>query len=154
VKDLRYLQHRGWFSGLAFDAFQKYFGSRSDFDAFVDSIVGDEEKSRFLKVTSFYKFLVKDGRFSVPGYEEAKDFDKTYRFVGIVVLIEFVESNVSFEEFYSWLRKSATFPIQNQQDLDSHYEQYKAKFGVMHKMVSFSGGSTIQASGKLNLGSR
>src|SRR4029077_15957629 len=125
VKDLRYLQHRDWFSGLAFDAFQKYFDSRSDFDAFVDSIVGDEEKSRFLKVTSFYKFLVKDGRFSVPGYEEDKNFDKTYRFVGILALIEFVESNVSVKEFCSWLRKSTTFPIQNKQELDARYKQYK-----------------------------
>ena len=78
MKDLWYLQHKEWFSNLAFQAFEKYFNSRSQFDAFVNSIVGDEEKSRFLKVASHYKFLVKDGRFSVDGYEEAKYFDETF----------------------------------------------------------------------------
>ncbi|SRR6266436_376332 len=137
MKDLRYLQHKDWFSNLAFQAFRKYFASRSDFDAFVDSIAADEDKSRFLKVASHYKFLVKGGRFSVPGYEEAKDFDRTYRFVALVALIEFVESSVSFKEFYAWLRKLAVFPIQDQQALDTLYGQYKGQFGVMHKMVSF-----------------
>jgi hypothetical protein len=93
MKDLWYLQHKDWFSDLAFQALQKYFKSRSDFDVFVNSIVADEEKSRFLKVASHYKFLVKDGRFSVAGYEEAKDFDETYRFLAICALIELVEPN-------------------------------------------------------------
>src|SRR6266480_2500072 len=132
-----YLQHKDWFSNLAFQAFQKYFASRCDFDAFVDSIVANEQKSRFLKVASHYKFLVKDGRFSVPEYEEAKDFDRTYRFVALVALIESVESSVSFKDFYPWLRKLAVFPIQDQQALDAFHEQYKSEFGVMHKMVSF-----------------
>jgi hypothetical protein len=137
MKELKYWEQRNTFSPFAFESFQEYFGSRSEFDAFVRSIAADEEKSRFLKVASFYKFLVKDGRFSVPGYEEAKDFDTTYRFVGLVALIESVESSASFEEFYPWLRKSATFPIQDQQALDTLHEQYKDQFGVMHKMVSF-----------------
>jgi len=137
MKDLKYWKERDWFSPLAFDAFQKYFDSRSEFDTFVDSVAADEEKSRFLKVASHYKFLVKDGRFSVHGAEETKYFDETYRFLAIVALIEFVESSVSFEEFYAWLSKLAVFPIQDQQALDTLYEQYKGQFGVMHKMVSF-----------------
>jgi hypothetical protein len=94
-------------------------------------------KAGSLKVGSFYKFLVKEGRFSVPGYDEAKDFDRTYRFVALVALIESVESSVSFKDFYAWLSKLAAFPIQDQQALDALYEQYKGQFGVMHKMVSF-----------------
>jgi hypothetical protein len=137
VKDLRYLKERDWFSNFAFQVFHKYFPDRLAFDNFVDSIAGDEEKSRFLKVASHYKFLVKDGRFSIPQYEEAKDFDRTYRFVGLVALIESVESQVSFKDFYTWLGKLGTFPIQGQQALDAVHEQYKSQFGVMHKMVSF-----------------
>ena len=137
MKELKYWEQRNTFSPFAFESFQDYFGSRSEFDAFVDSIATDEEKSRFLKVASFYKFLVKDGRFSVPGYEKAKYFDETYRFVGIVALIESVESRVSYQDFYTWLRRSATFPIQNQQDLDALHKQYKSQFGLMNKMVSF-----------------
>jgi hypothetical protein len=137
VKELIYWQQRDHFSPFAFDAFQEYFGSRSMFDAFVASIPADEEKSRFLKVASFYKFLVKDGRFSVPGYEETKYFDETYRFVGLVALIEAVESSVSFKDFYAWLSELGAFPIQDQQALDALYEHYKSQFGLMHKMVSF-----------------
>ena len=88
MKDLRYLRERDWFSNFAFQVFREYFPSRSALDRFVDSIAADEEKSRFLKVASFYKFLVKDGRFSVAGAEEAKYFDETYRFLAICALIE------------------------------------------------------------------
>src|SRR5437763_12688679 len=79
MKELKYWEQRDVFA-----PFQEYFGSRSEFDAFVRSITADEEKSRFLNVASFYKFLVKDGRFTVPGYEETKYFDETYRFVALV----------------------------------------------------------------------
>jgi hypothetical protein len=137
VKDLRYWQQRDWFSAFAFDAFQKYFDDRSYLDAFVNSIATDEEKSLFLKVASHYKFLVKDGRFSVSGYEETNYIGETYRFVAIVALIEAVESSVSFKKFYPWLRQSATFPIQDQQHLDQLHKQYKTQFGLMHKIVSF-----------------
>ncbi len=58
------MRERDWFSNFAFQVFHEYFPSRSAFDTFVDSIAADEEKSRFLKVASFYKFLVKDGRFN------------------------------------------------------------------------------------------
>jgi len=138
MKDLRYLQHRDWFSDLAFNAFQKYFASRSEFDAFVDSIPGDEERSRFLKVASHYKFLVKEGRFSVPEYEEAKDFDETYRFLAICALIEWAEPRVSYKGFYTWVRKwAAAFPIQGPQELKALHQQYKSQFRLVNKMVSF-----------------
>jgi hypothetical protein len=138
MKDLRYLQHRDWFSNLAFDAFPRYFASRSDLDTFVDSIAGDEEKSRFLKVASHYKFLVKNGRFSIPEYEEAKDFDETYRFLAICALIEWAEPRVSYKGFYTWLRKAAAaFPIQDPQELKALHEQYKSQFRLINKMVSF-----------------
>ncbi len=138
MKDLRYLEHKDWFSNLAFQAFEKYFASHSDFDAFFNSIVGDEEKSRFLKVASHYKFLVKDGRFSIPEYQEAKDFDQTYRFLAICALIEWAEPRVSYKGFYTWLRRSAAaFPIQDSQELKGLHEQYKIQFRLMNKMVSF-----------------
>src|SRR5467141_1599601 len=115
MKELKYWEQKDWFSPLAFEPFQEYFRSRSEFDAFVRSIPADEEKSRFLKVASFYKFLVKDGRFIVRGAEETKYFDETYRFVALVVLIELIESSASYKDFYPWLRKStAAFPIQDQ----------------------------------------
>jgi hypothetical protein len=138
VKDLRHLQERDWFSDLAFNAFQKYFESRSTFDAFVDSIATDEEKSRFLKVASFYKFLVKDGRFSVPDYAEAKYFDETYRFLAICALIEWVEPSARVEGFYRWVKKSpAVFPIGGPQELKALHERYKSQSRLVTKMVSF-----------------
>ena len=132
-----FLERRKLFSTYGFDAFQKYFKSRSDFDAFVNAITGEKEKDRFLKVASHYKFLVKEGRFVVPGVDAKNYFDEAYRFVGLVALIECVESSVSFKDFYAWLSKLGAFPIQDQQALDALYEQYRGQFGVMHKMVSF-----------------
>jgi hypothetical protein len=138
MKDLRYFQHRDWFSDLAFDAFQKYFDRRSHFDAFVDSIAGDEEKSRFLKVASHYKFLVKDGRFSVRGAEETKYFDETYRFLAICALIEWAEPRIRVKGFYSWVTKSAAaFPIRSPQELKALHQQFKSQFRLVNKMVFF-----------------
>jgi hypothetical protein len=138
VKDLRYVQERDWFSGFAFQVFREYFPDRSAFDTFVDSIAADEEKSGFLKVASFYKFLVKDGRFSVPEYEETKYFDETFRFLAICALIEWAEPRQRIEGFYGWLRKSlAAFPIQGPEDLKALHEQYKSQSRLVTKMVSF-----------------
>jgi hypothetical protein len=138
VKDLRYVQERDWFSDLAFNAFQKYFPDRSAFDTFVDSIAADEEKSRFLKVASFYKFLVKNGRFSVPEYEEAKYFDETYRFLAICALIEWAEPSARAKGFYSWVKKSpSAFPIQGPQELEALHQQYQSQSRLVTKMVSF-----------------
>src|SRR5262249_30659013 len=123
MNDLWYLQHRDYFSNLAFQAFEKYFGSRADFDAFVDSIAADEDKSRFLNMASHYKFLVKDGRFSVSGYEEAKYFDETYRFLAICALIEWAEPRVRVKGFYSWVKQSAVFPIHSPQELKALHQQ-------------------------------
>jgi hypothetical protein len=138
MKDIKYWEQQETYSPFAFESFEEYFDSRSEFDAFVRSITGDEEKSRFLKVGSFYKFLVKDGRFSVHGHEETTYFDETYRFVALVALIEYVKSSVPFKDFYLWLNKEGAFPIQDRRALNVLYERYKSQFGVMHKMVSFS----------------
>jgi hypothetical protein len=138
VKDLRYLRERDWFSNFAFQVFCEYFPDRSAFDTFVDAIAADEGKSRFLKVASFYKFLVKDGRFSVAGAEEAKYFDETYRFLAICALIEWVEPRVRVKGFYSWVSKSpAAFPIQGPQELKALHQQYKHQSRLVTKMVSF-----------------
>jgi len=138
VKDLRYLRERDWFSNFAFQVFREYFPSRSAFDAFVDSITADEEKRRFIKVASFYKFLVKDGRFSVAGAEEAKYFDEAYRFLAICALIEWVEPRVRVKGFYSWVSKSpAAFPIQGPQELKALQQQYRNQSRLVTKMVSF-----------------
>jgi hypothetical protein len=138
VKDLRYLRERDWFSNFAFQVFCEYFPDRSAFDTFVDAIAADEGKSRFLKVASFYKFLVKDGRFSVAGAEEAKYFDETYRFLAICALIEWVEPRVRVKGFYSWVSKSpAAFPIQSPQELKALHQQYKHQSRLVTKMVSF-----------------
>ena len=104
----------------------------------MDAIAADEEKSRFLKVASFYRFLVKDGRFSVPGAEQTKYFDETYRFLAICALIEWVEPSVRVEGFYRWIRKSpAVFPIQGPEELKALCQQYKNQSQLVTKIVSF-----------------
>jgi len=133
-----YLQHKGWFSDLAFQAFREYFPDRLSFETFVNLISADEEKSRFLKVASHYKFLVKDGRFSVSGYEEAKSFDETYRFLAICAFIELVEPSVSLMGFYKWVKRSPpAFPIQSAQDFEALHQQYRSQSRLVTKMISF-----------------
>jgi hypothetical protein len=92
-KDLRYVNHEAAFLNYAYDVFGKYFSDdRASFDAFYNKINATDEKNKFLKISSFYKFLVVDGELrntKDKSYDEYIDyFDLTYKYIGIFSFIE------------------------------------------------------------------
>lgn len=62
--DHRYLDDKDKFLKLSFDVLDKYFPE--GYEQFLDFYIridSDQNKNKFLKIASFYKYLVVDGRF-------------------------------------------------------------------------------------------
>jgi hypothetical protein len=140
MEELPYLHSQDTFLNYAFDVLQKYFSDRQRFDDFFESIVGEEAKNRFLKITSFYKFLVKDGKFGYSDRPYVDYIDETYKYVGLVSLIEALYGQGKYLDFYEWIRKqpdSTVFPIGHAAQLEKLYAKYKQDYGVTHKIVLF-----------------
>ncbi len=143
LKDLRYLDAKDTFLGFASDVLGRYFSDKEQLKSLFDHIQGDEEKNKFLKIASFYKFLVKDGKFynEDARYDQhIKYLDTTYKFIAIFSFIEALYSKEQHIEFYDWLKKasnSGAFPIVDKQKLETLYENYKREYGSTQKAVRF-----------------
>jgi len=143
IKKLRYLTEKQKFLGFAFDVCQEYFDNVKDFDAFFNSIDSDDRKDKFLKIVSYYKFLIRDGKF----YNEDPKFDKyidcldeTYKYIALISLIESIYNQNEYKEFYEWIKmnpESVPFPITHLSDLEGYYEAYKKEHGVTQKVGKF-----------------
>lgn len=136
--DDRYLKDKEKFLEYCFDVLKTYFPTRDSLEEFFSAIPSEEKKNSFLRVTSFFKFLVKEGRFTVPDYEKADYFDITYRFVALISLIEALESDVPFQEFQGWVheKRQSVFPIDLNQ-FENLIDQYKQEMGLLRKTVRF-----------------
>lgn len=119
----------------------KHFESEDALRLFFDSIKEDSEKDLFLRIGSFYRFLVVEGtfRFSRQEWDNGLSYiDETYKYIAIFSLIEALEISPNRFEFYQWLKKNkkGLFPI-TECELDEKYQDYKAKYGSIRAVVSF-----------------
>lgn len=144
MPDMRYLNDKDKFVGFAHDVFGKYFESRADFDTFFQHIEGEAQKNRFLKLASFYKFLIRDGKYVVsePEFPTYIDYlDETYKFIALFSLIEALYAEDEFEQFFSWLmrrRKEGIFPVEDHRHLEKLHTQYKSVHGFTQKLFDSS----------------
>ena len=142
TRDLRYLEDTEKFVGYSFEALDRHFSSRSDFDAYFNSISSDDQKSLFLRTASFYLFLVKNGDWhvQVDGSDKVVDyFTNTFKYIAIFTLIESL-SDDRFMDFYEYLTCRATatrYPIPDRNALDTMYNNYKSQYGSVVRCVSF-----------------
>lgn len=138
-KDLRYINNNNnetVFLNYSYDVFNKYFSDRTSFDAFYNKIGTIEEKNKFLKIASFYKFLIVDGQFlntKDEKYDKYIDYlDHTYKYIAIFSFIEALYTEDEYKEFYSWLKNQTAFPIATTEELDGWYKntmEYMAQQG-------------------------
>lgn len=141
MEDLRYLQQRDTFLDYAYLALKEHFSSREDFVNYFNSIKTDQMKDTFLKTTSFYLFLVKQGDWIVriPGSKEVIDYlTNSYKYITIFSLIESI-SKEKYMDFYSFLKRKKSrveFPI-TKNKLDEYYSNYNNDFGSIRKCISF-----------------
>ena len=144
MPDTRYLDSQEKFLGYAWSVFSEYYDRQEVFAEQFEWIREAESKNLFLKLASFYKFLVKEGTFRIKrdGQEEVVDYlDETYKFIAIMSFIAALYSHDRHVDFYQWLsmreRRGEVFPIDNMQKLDGLYRDYKAEYGANKKAEKF-----------------
>ena len=141
MKDYQYYESENKFCEYSFKALKNHFASRDQFDSFYNSISGKDKKNEFLRITSFYLFLVKDGDWIIRINEKNKKvdyLDETYKFIGLLSLIESlnVKKYIDFFEYLNRKKSKIVFPI-TKDDLKDHYKNYKKTYGAIQKATSF-----------------
>lgn len=142
LRDNRYLDDQDKFLEYSFQALQDQFSTKDEFISFYETIENDAKKNLFLKIASFYLFLVKKGDWlvDISGSVEKWDYlTDTYKYIAIFSLIESLQEE-EFIDFYSFLvkRKSKVlFPIKDKNELNGWYRKYKKEFGSIQQAVIF-----------------
>lgn len=141
--DLRYIHDKDKFMVYAYDVFKPYFPEESEFIRQFETLESDELKNHFLHIISFYKLLVRDGKFvstdpNLPPYTDY--LDETYRYVALISLIEALFTTEEYKDFYEWLRsraKHGALPINTTDELDGLFNEYTEEHGLTQKVVRF-----------------
>jgi hypothetical protein len=122
----------------------KHFQDRNDFKSFFDSIPTDDKRNEFLRIASFYRFLVVTGKFynEDPSFNRSIEYlDNTYKYIAIFALIEAIYEKDEYVDFYAWLNKRrlspGIFPIGSKEHLDRLHRQYKKEHGSVQKAIKF-----------------
>ena len=142
MKDMRYLQSEKHFLEYAFQALKEHFKDKNELEQFYRSIKTDEDKNLFLKISSFYLFLVKNCsiRHDIDGTpKEVEYVTNTLKYTAIFSLIEGLYSKKGYIDFFEFLMKKSNqiqFPISEEQ-LRSHYDYYKKQYGAIQKARVF-----------------
>ncbi len=143
--DGRYVASEGKFKNHAFAALSSRFNDRQEFEKFYATLSTPEQKDGFLRVSSFYLFLVKEGdwRIKVPGYDEVIDYmTNSIKLVALFSLIESL-NDLKYQEFSDWLSSqppTEVFPIADNENLRRLHAKYKDSFGAIRQCVSFFDG--------------
>lgn len=141
MNDLRYIEKEKTFLQHSFDVFKKYFNNdRGSFNSFYNSIDSKNKKNKFLKIASFYKFLIVNGKFTVESdkSDTYMDYlDHTYKYIAIFSFIEDLYTDEEHKDFYSWLKSIKTKIINSESELDILYKRYLSIHGSTQKAVRF-----------------
>lgn len=146
MEDLRYINDEVKFFDYSFSVLKQYFNDDlNDFKLFYNSLGSNEKKNKFLKIASFYKFLVVDGKFIVENdksdpYLYIDYIDHTYKYIALFSFIENLYTTEEYKDFYSWLKSKETkiqFPINDQSVLNVLYKQYLNLHGSTQKAIRF-----------------
>jgi len=139
--DGRFVHNEKQFVEDAFVALAGRFIDRVAFDTFYTTLTAASTRDEFLRVTSFYRYLVKEGdwQIAVQGADPIIDYlTNSYKLVALFSLIESL-ADLRHEDFYEWLshRQPAIYPIQDGTELKKLYQQYKESYGSIRRCVAF-----------------
>ncbi|MGE5374230.1 MAG: hypothetical protein ACM3XO_04170 [Bacteroidota bacterium] len=145
MQDMRYFREEGLYLDQAWDVYRDYFATQNSFLCQYNRIPTDERKNLFLMILSRYKLLVRDGEYRIIGPNQAlyiAYLDQTYKFISLMSLIEALFAEEAHVDFYQWLmmkkRKRRIFPIEDGQDLEVLYREYKLEYGARRFVLFFS----------------
>jgi len=132
--DNRYIENEPSFLEYSRNALGHHFVSGSDFDQYYCLFPNDESKNEFLRVASFYLFLVKNGNWinNVVGKGSVTDYlTNSYKLVRIFSLIESL-SDREHQDFFRWLctysKTNSTFPVESRSGLDALFQHVQQRF--------------------------
>jgi hypothetical protein len=144
MPDMRYIHDKEKFLKYAYEVFGDCFEDETQFFEQFERIEKDKQKNLFLKISSFYKFLVRDGEFrtKVEGSIKTVDYlDQTYKFIALISFIEALYIDEEYIDFYQWLiskkRRGEIFPISDIEALKTQYSKYKSVYGAAQKAEIF-----------------
>lgn len=128
----------------AYQALSSQFENRQIFESFYSSLIDDETKDEFLRVSSSYLFFVKNGDWHVRvprSNSLIKYFTNSFKLVALLAIIESLSGKKNVD-FFSWLSEKAKdrkdfFPIQNKSQLQKLHDAYKLEYGSIRRCKSF-----------------
>jgi len=140
----RYLKNANHFLNEIGLVWIRYFQSDEELRKLFEAITSDEERDLFLRIGSFYRYLIVEGSFRFDKQEWNKGMsyvDDTYKYVAIFSLIEALETPANYKDFYQWIqsKKDAVLPLNKKpmSALDDMYRDYKAHHGSIQAAVRF-----------------
>lgn len=145
MKNHRYLQSKEKFLDYSFSALESKFESREKFISFFDSIESDDEKNLFLKIASFYLFIVKQGDWivDIPNSDHKIDYlNDTFKYIALFSLIESLYSMEEHLDYYQFLmrnKKEIKLVIDKKPSsiLTERYNEYKKIYGAQKMALWF-----------------
>jgi hypothetical protein len=144
-QQLKYLKDADDYLKHVISVWAKYFYSKDVLKIFFEKISAEQEKDLFLRVGSFYRFLVIEGRYQFKSSEWNSGMsyiDDTYKYIAIFSLIEALDSPGAYVDFYHWLQRNKNKIEMNFAKtviavLDEAYKQYKSENGATQAAVLF-----------------
>lgn len=152
--DGRYVANESAYIEDAFAVLVAHFADRAEFDNFYTALRSSEVKDEFLRVTAFYRYLVREGdwQIRVSGYDTVIDYlTNSYKLVAVFSLIESL-TTLEYQDFYEWLcheNPDDVFPITDRTALQNLYLEYKNTFGSIRRCVAFFERLPDQLQGRL-----
>ena len=145
IHRLKYLKESEAYLKHVVSVWGKYFAAQRDLKIFFDKIDSDEEKDLFLRVGSFYRFLVVEGKyqFSRSIWNNGMSYiDDSYKYIAIFSLIEALDSPSKYIDFYQWLhrnKKDINLDIETPflSKIDNAYKKYKSEYGATNAAIQF-----------------
>lgn len=137
-----YVHNEQGYKDLAYAALEAQFPDRPAFDYFYNSLNSSHKKNEFLRVSSFYLYLVKRGDWhvEVQGSSEVVDYlTNSFKLVALFSLIESL-TDLSHQDFFQWLVSQDAadiFPIADENVLHNLYQEYKKTYGSIRRCVAF-----------------
>ncbi len=143
MKPLKYLNDMPRYSEHAYNALKGNFASRECFNSFLATIEPPKRRDLFLRLASFYRFLVKEGHvhFSNPDWcSGLRYIEDTFKFISVFSLIEASFLKDEFIDFYEFLtskKSPVRYAIEGHAELEELYRQYKEEYGAIQNAVKF-----------------
>lgn len=140
---MSFLERKDYFLPIARRALSGRFANEGEFLAFFERIADDTDKESFLRVASYYLFLVKAGDWVIddPASNPViEQFTNSYKLITLISLIESLgDAGGHYVDFYEFLiarRGGVEFPILREL-LDRRYREYKNTYGSWRRCVTF-----------------